>query len=327
MLTSALAPRWAVLAVGIPLCLLLQERKDTNIKRLPYWLLLVLCAMAVPTLWAQDQFSSLDELIHFAILAGAFYLGAQERDLTPAWLGIAAGVNISAVLALWQMLGWADIEQAIPPAGLFMNKNMFAEAGMVSLVALLALGKRYYLLLPGTLVATILPASRAVYGALLITLAVMWSRKRPYLSATAFLLVLVAAVTSFIFMRAESASLRLEYWAAAVSHLSWLGHGANSFSALVPSAWYAHSEPVQLAYEFGVLALPLFVLVIYALGGPHGPERLVLFAVVAVGLLSFPLRMPLTGFAAALAAGHLVAGRFDLRGHKPVRGMAGALYG
>ena len=66
----------------------------------------------------------------------------------------------------------------------------------------------------------------------------------------------------------------------------------------------------------------------YAMRGENGSgnklvrERVVLGTVGALCLFSFPLHMPLTGFAAALAAGHLVGARLLVRR----RELAGAGY-
>jgi len=123
---AAMGPKWAVLAVGVPISLALLEHED-----LPLWSFAWLIAAAVPTWWAVDRLHALDELLHLVILAGAFYLGACARDLRPVWIGLGAGVALSTVIAIAQLLGFDYLAQVAPPAGLFVNRNYLGEAAMV----------------------------------------------------------------------------------------------------------------------------------------------------------------------------------------------------
>lgn len=313
---AGFAPRWSALAVGAPFCLLWAEGRDEHAPdgRQGLLLLLVLVLLSgasASLLWTPDPLTGLNELAHLLILATVFYLGVAAEDLAPAWDGLALGVTGSAALAVAQVLGWEGLPQVAVPGGLFVNKNFLAEAGMVALVAMMASGRWW--LVPGPVVAVALTTSRAVLGALVLTAALAFMRRVPQLSWLLLVLVSLATVLAFA-LPVPSAEQRIDFWVSALSDLRWLGHGLGSFQVAYPLIEFAHSEPVQLTYELGVLGVPVVALLIYALGGAHEVEWYVLASVALVGLLSFPLHLPVTGFAAALAAGHLVGGRLRVRG-------------
>lgn len=301
----AMAPRWAVMGVGAPLLLLLKS------EGMPHPMdglgLFVLALMGMSVLWAPDTLTGIDEFIHFAILGAVFCLGASCDDLRPAWKGLAAGVSVAAVVGIAQAVGFTGIEQKVPFAGLYMNKNIFAEAGMVALVAMLCDGA--WLWAVGPAVAIIIGNSRAVLGALIVTGCVaLWHRSRNAAIALAVLVVVIAILQAG--GGSTSGTVRLDFWQAAASNMAIFGHGLGSFSVDFPFADFAHNEIVQAFYELGVFAALPVGLAVYLLMEPaHETERLVLLCIICVGLLSFPFHMPLTGFAAALAAGNLACAR------------------
>jgi hypothetical protein len=92
-------------------------------------------------------------------------------------------------------------------------------------------------------------------------------------------------------------------WTAAIADLHLFGNGLGSFAADFGRAEYAHNEPLHFVYELGVLALPILALALYLMNRTKYDDALVLVAILAISLFSFPLHMPVTGFAAALAAG------------------------
>ena len=68
-----------------------------------------------------------------------------------------------------------------------------------------------------------------------------------------------------------------------------------------------------MAYELGIFAIFPIALVGHLLReSSYGPEFLVAVAVIGIGLFGFPLHMPVTSFAAALALGGLARARHDL---------------
>jgi hypothetical protein len=311
VIDPAMAPRWAVLAVFAPIVLLLIA------DRIPAPLggagAAVLVMIAATLQWTPAYFDGVDELTHLLILATVFCIGAAAQDLRAAWAGLALGVTVSAALAIAQVAGYTGIEQVVVPAGLFMNKNLLAEAGLVALIPAVMSGA--WLLAIGPAIAVLLGASKAVCLALVIVLIIALWQRSPRVARAGVGLLALTALGWLALGDYSSVTNRLPHWQTALSDPVLLGHGLGAFADVHPLSQYAHSEYLQLVYEFGLLAIAPAALLAYILNGAdHEAERLVVLAILVVGLFAFPLRMPLTGFAFALAAGHLAAGRAGLRG-------------
>lgn len=301
LLGAATTPRWAALAILIPLCLLFvpsyRFREDISA-----WMFACLFAAGASLFWTSDVYRGTDMFIHLIILAGAFCLGAAVKDISPVWTGFAWGIVISSGLAIAQVFGYEGIAQAdgSGPAGLFMNRNAFAEAAAVALIACLV--HRRWLLAGLVTPAILLPLSRAVFGALAVVWAIALWKDRPRVCyAILALVVLLAGIA--LYGNPE----RTDVWLTAGAGLSWFGHGLGSFAPAFPVMEFAHDEPLQYAYELGLLAVPFAALALYAIGsGTAEPERSIVITVMAVGIFAFPLHLPATAFAFSLAAGHLV---------------------
>lgn len=301
------APRWAVLATLIPICLLLGRREAA---RAGWWITIFL-ACALTLAWTPDALDAVDNLVHVAILLAAFHLGATTKSLRPVWGGIEIGICFCAGFVLLQLLGWEGLPQTVKPGGLFMNKNMMAEAAMVAAITALIAGS--FITLAAATFVLAATFSKAAIGATLVACALWLAPKYPRI-ARGMIAAIVLALVAFFAFGWPSAVVRMELWKEMLGNLALFGHGLGSFSVARPDAFFAHSEPLQLVYELGLLALPILAVLIYALGEhEHQTERLVLVAVVATSTLSFPLHLPLTAFAAALAAGHLVGARDRVR--------------
>ncbi len=309
------APRWAAMAIGVPCCLFMLPHRSVS-----PWCFAWLPAAAITVAWAPDRLHALDELVHLAILAASFYLGACALSLGPLWRGVAAGLALNAAVALAQARGWNEIPQVGVPGGLFVNKNLLAEAGLVVAVtasSALAAGVAAFVVF--------VSGSKAVVGAAFVALAAWLMPRRPRI-AWLIVAALAAAAALLFAYGAASAKARLDIWGLAWTYLSLpFGRGLGAFAIDFPAALHVHCEPLQLAYELGVLAIPFFAVLIYALGArPDGtePERVLLVAIAAVALFSFPLHSPLTAFAAAVAAGHLCAARHRVRVRSDAWAMA-----
>lgn len=301
--------RWAILAVGVPLILILLGR---DIAPFP-WLVgaVVLCAAASLS-WTVDAPSGFDETVHLAILAAAFWLGTSLSNATHLWNGLGVGVAVSSAIALAQWsIGWDAIPQAVEPGGLFANKNFLAEAALVALIpALFARTRLGLLIAAAALIAIALGSSKAVYAGLAVAVAFALAPRSPRLAWALIGALSLAALSAFWAFPILSATSRLDMWLPALADLRLVGHGVGAFSANWPGAEYAHSDPVQLLYEFGLLAAIPLIIFWQAMEAWSGePEGYILVAIATVSLVSFPLHLPLTAFAAALAAGRLVGAR------------------
>ena len=309
--SATTAPRWAVLSGAVPLMLW-----SVRVTMTPgHWLGLGFVAWAGAGLaWSVSPWDTVGELWRLAVLAGSFCLGAVSRDLTRCWTMLAAGVSVSAAVAILQEAGVTPIfVMSDPPVGgLFANKNVLAELAAASLVAVLAL--RSWRWVPGPLLATVLPASRGVLVALALTglYALVGRMRWRWIAFIAMVSAIAIGGALLLDLqlpgRVTSLNQRLAIWHNALFDLRWFGWGLGS------SLDYAHNELLHLALELGLGSLLLWVSFGYAIGGPLVTERLVLVTILAEGLFAFPLHMPATAFLAALCAGRLCGARHALRG-------------
>lgn len=284
-----------------------------------YAFLVVVGASAI---WAPNILDALDDYVHLLILAMVFRLGASVDDLSGAWKGLAAGVSVSAVLALFQLGGYTGIEQVVPTAGLFMNKNLLAEAGLVSIAAV---GVSWWAI--GPVVALIVGWSKASLAALaMISALSLWDCGRRVLALSLFLVI--AMLTAWFFSSDyPSAAIRIDFWAEALGELTPMGNGIGSYATHHPEIVHPHSEPILILYELGVFAVLPLAFIVWLFRGGLNAERYILAAVLAVSFFSFPLHIALTGFVFALAAGRLARLRVDVRSPERVGGVAGGAVG
>lgn len=250
-----------------------------------------------------------------AALALVFVYGSTLQDLKPIAMGMILGIAVSGILTWFQKFGLSPVDQVISPAGLFMNKNLLAEAGVVTTI--LAIAYRQWALTALTLSAALLPMSRgAILGLIAAGIAWVWSRNKTAGIILA-LGIITLAVGAFAFgYRLETVDHRMAIWADAAQNLKWFGNGWGSFYVQFPSTAeftnvlfqrpeHAHNDFLELIYDLGLISVPFFLLFGYILIQAEELERLILLSILVMGAFGFPLYAPFTGFAFALVAGHV----------------------
>lgn len=312
IIDAATAPRWAVLAAGIPICFMLQPPAERPLgSTLPIWSYAL--ALAIVTIfWSSDWLGGVHEAIQLAILFSAFCLGATVRRAQPLWVGIECGVAVCAVIVVAQSLGWNGLPQSVTPGGLFMNKNAMAEIALVAAVTSFMAGAWW--LFAAAMIVMALTASKAALGALIVAGAFYLAPRAPRI-AMGIMVVMACALVAAFSGAAPSAAVRLEFWGAILSDLRLFGHGLGSYASDNLFAEFAHSEPLQALYELGIFMLPLLAIILYAAGARYEAptEWIVLVALGVVSAFAFPFHLPATALAAAFAAGHLVGCRDRVR--------------
>lgn len=295
MLSAAFTPRWAVIAVGLPLLTRMDPRDVPEPLR---WVLAALLAVgAVSLAGSPDPKGGALDLIFMVLLCGTFVAGAGLTSLDGVMTGAAAGLAISAILCTFQTV----------PSGLFYSSEVMAEfAALVFVWGALRPN------LPAVMIAAIpiaLSGSRIaiVMAAVALLLA---ARQSPRVTASGLVVLATAAVASLMIFKPESAADRIDLWAATVAALMPLGHGLGWFGATYPSD-FSHSDVAQALAELGAAAALLAAIPIFVITRDRGndAERAVFWAACFEAVVSFPLHMPATGFVAAIAAGHLVSRR------------------
>lgn len=340
----AVTPRWAVLALMLPL-LLCFTRINLTIGHL-YGIAFLLYATA-SSAWTTVPLDALDELAKLLILATAFCLGSETEDIDHVYLWFAAGICVSAAVASAQFAGLQPVEVIhglTGRSGLFGNKNFLGEAAALALVgALPLLGDRpkdpwRWVLYLGCAVALALANCRGAWlGLALAGIVWLWPRHRLAAVAAVVAALIVLRVALGISVNGSSYQ-RLAIWLDAWDGLTLWGRGAGQLYATLPEhgprlisqltrTAHAHSDILEAIYDYGIGAIILLAIFAFALAGPHQPKdersRLVLVAFIGAGLVGFPLHQPATAFLAALVAGHLCGQRRRLCLYELGRGGGG----
>lgn len=322
MLAAAYVPRWAVIALGLPLVGTLDPRAARP------WPLaaaaLTLAVAALSLLHAPDPWGGALECWYLILLFGAFLLGAGIDDLGPLLTGCAAGLALSSALAVGQSFGWSPVPQDAAPAGLFWNREALAE--FAAPLAVWMLATRRWAWFAVALVPLVLCHSRIAVAAAVLGAWFLPGLSRRAAAASLAALILAAAASLFLLGddKIASAMTRLILWGATAMAVTPLGHGLGWFAATHPTDSFAHSDVLQAFAELGApaaLLLAFPALALFDRRGGHA-DRAAFIVLCAEALVSFPLHMPATGFLAGVLAGHLARRRDRVRGDQPLGRMA-----
>lgn len=309
-LSAATAPRWCLLALAAPL--LLWQVPSLSFSGLTFPLTAFLSYALLSLWWTPVPIIGLWPIAHFAIFA-ALIIYAAQADTDGLLIGFAIGIALQAPLVIAQAHGFDLIGQSVPPAGLFYNRNFLAEAAVPVLIWLCYrpnLAAR--MIAVGVAIDACLSFDRAAaVGAAVGLWFVLGRRSRIVLATLAF--AVIAELTLISAWGEQSIAGRLLIWGAIISHMSWFGAGASASTVMLyPLAHAVHSDPLQLLYELGLGAIPLFWVIGNAFQS-DGPERPALACLVAESMFSLPFQLPATIFLAALLIGRLHARRECLR--------------
>ncbi|MGE5151990.1 MAG: hypothetical protein ACM3II_17885, partial [Rhodospirillaceae bacterium] len=131
----------------------------------------------------------------------------------------------------------------------------------------------------------------------------------------------LAALMVFGVDKLGSAFERIVVWIAMADAVVPLGRGLGWVSLALPRQQFAHSDALQALVEVGLPAAPLALIPLAAAyrGKGSRAERAAFLAVCIEVVVSFPLRLPASGFVAALLAGYLAGGRMLVRRGLPRR--------
>lgn len=372
-------PRWCLLAL-VPLLWLAKNHPFTSAHKAGLaWLALGVLSLAWAVSFLDGVQSLIRFILIASVFCVASAM--SERDIKRNIAAFAIGMALNSGLAIWQqvsewqylsgerLVSWCD-QEAIPtgfwlewrtlwgrgdvleflrcannqvtgPAGLFMNRNYLAEAGLLTLVACWSV--RYWILGLLALPAAALPGSRGVYLAMALTaFAWLWRAKRGLAialgiaAAVAFALYFLVIQTS---AREQTSEARLAYYgntAAMIVENPW-GVGPGGFWAAYPPYWdrwvddrfgykldqrprTPHNDALTVLAENGIIGFLLLAFVFLRSWLTSHPLRYVVLAFLALGLANFPLYVVNTAYLCALVAGFLCSNRYFLRNHLMDRG-------
>lgn len=328
LMSPTYTPRWAVMAVLLPLCSKLDPRDlPVSIR----WVLLWILGLGlVATTWASpDPMGGYLEMMFVAMLCLAFIAGSNMDSIDEVMTGLGWGLGVSVFCSFYQLSGASDqgrdglIGQA--PTGLFGNSEVFAEFAALVFVWAIARGRivlTAIAMLPLVMCNERLSLFVALAGALYAY------GPRSKLKMAACVLGLIGAgcalLVIFGFSRLGSVDHRVVIWLATLSAWTQFGHGFGWFQASHPQEEFAHSDALQAIAELGIGGFALLAIPVMGFLSKRGnnAERALLVAVCIEVAFSFPLHMPAQGFVAAIVAGMLVSRRpvvflgSDLVGHE-----------
>ena len=134
------APHWAVLALGLPLVSKLDPRPLLG---WPGVLLIAGVAWAALGLaWTPDPLGGALDLWHTVLLSLVVVAAAGIENPRRVMTALAYGIAVSVGVAVFQLAGYHPIATVNRPAGLFFNRDLFAEAAAPVFIWA-ALGKRW----------------------------------------------------------------------------------------------------------------------------------------------------------------------------------------
>ncbi len=300
------SPRWALLAVAIPL-LLIFIKSDKNYN----WTVLI---ASLSLLWTSNLFDGLEALIHLVILIQVFALGSRLETLKPVFEGLSWGIVVTDFTIIFDFY----------PSGLFVNPNVLGDTALLILVG--AVYYRLWVYIPALLFAVIVANSRGVWlSGAVIALVWAWNRYRNYywgyvlLIAVCANLCMIALLAFFVSYRTGTIVERLDLWHDTLSGLTLFGHGLgsyftsysfySSFDTLKIKPIYAHNDYLQIIFETGVVGLVLWCYFIFSI------RNYIFWTFLLLCCFSFPFYLPTTAFIAAIVAGHFIGngvGLWDL---------------
>jgi hypothetical protein len=309
---AAISTGWAVMSTGLPIVTWRGAKEPlskSSFGFLVLWISFFLYAV-LSLLWTDNPITGVSELWQVALMGFAFYAGSQLTDLRTVTIGLAIGFGISSLLTIAQALGLTWITEFVPcrPSGLTFNPIILGEG--CALTILLCLQYRLFalsaLLAPGLL----LSQSRGAFLALAIGLVLTYCRPRQGLFT--FAPIWVTCSFSDAVTHGDADNFRWMIWRVLWHFLDLWGHGAGSLDAVLirfhdhlyqPS--YAHNEFLDLAYQFGIGAIPAFALLLAPLTQSSRREWPTYAAFTICLLFSFPLHSPPLAFLGLVVAGNL----------------------
>ena len=288
---------WAILSALLPLALWRKGEVTFLHWALAGFLLYALTSI-LWTPWWQDGVWAVWQ---FALFGLAFWLGSTLSSTRSILLGAAIGLWISSAAAIAQVLGDTTLLFIRAGAGLFYSPILSGETAALVILGLVAYEEWWYIL--GVAPLLILSQSRGAWLALGFGLIAHYGRSWWLLAGTVF-----GSLAAVLVVGSPHDTLRIGIWTSALDLLRPFGWGAGSFLALLlPGIHpeYAHNDFLQLAFEYGLGAAPLLLLLALCAIRRTSREWPIYMAFLFMACFSFPFYMPTTLFLGALCAGRL----------------------
>lgn len=223
--------------------------------------------------------------------------------------------NLPAIYMLLGLIGLISVAFAIAqesgvspwptlmdlPTGLFYSP--IVQGGFLGLVIVALARIEWWEPMPILAVGIYLSENRGGWVIAGVGLLATWVRQ-----PLVILAVILVGAFLFTFNPTLSDLERLNIWQAGWVNLTWFGHGWGSYS----DVWivkhnlgyqpiHAHNDYLELAFEFGLYAVPIFCVLAYALAQTQSPEWPLLVAYCTFATFAMPSYIPATAGIGALA--------------------------
>jgi hypothetical protein len=242
----------------------------------------------------------------------SFWLGTTTESLTDLWKGLAIGLSVSSLIAIFQALGYKPVFAYEGNPGLFFNSTTLGTYTTLVIIALISHKLWYYipLVLPGF----ILSYSR---GAWLVVFIALIAK---YLHWSVAIISLIVAAIFMIYWQSPSDEVRLQIWQIAYRSLTWFGFGAGTFVDIIYQYQgtlhhpeFVHNDYLQFVFEYGVGSIAILTIIAAALFQTQTKDWPVFVAFATFGLFYFPFHCAISAFIGCVVAGHITRDKYLLR--------------
>lgn len=218
------------------------------------------------------------------------------------WLGFASLLSLNT---LFMILAWLAPNNPWfwPTIGLGGNPNYVGCALTVCLAASIVYNFRWFI--PIAVIGLILSESRnAIIISSLLGIVLLWRY-----SKLGVVLIALLATVLVLWQKIDGAAAvgnRLGIWQDAVNHMTFFGHGFASFAneyanwplrraEALTLAPHAYNDFLEMVFDLGVGAALFWLAVIAAFERAQAPELIIGLVYVGLGLVFFPLWVPIVG--------------------------------
>lgn len=307
---ASIPTSWFVLIITMPILMIFCEFKLNLVNLLG---IIFIGFNVLSLLWAPSLNISFFFLLQLVTLSCVFCFGLNLLDIRPIFKGLALGLGVSSLVAIFQYYGFKPVFTiGNDIAGLFVNPNIYSEVSAVMLVGLIVL-KLWYCI-PVTLPGLILIHSRTALMGLAAGLFCYFYSKNKLLALASVLIVGMLGVIFFInSFSIMSIQERFDIWQDTLRGVTFFGNGVGSYEILYPlnaihvdtsvaRPKFAHNDLLQVIFENGIFALPLIAIIVLI---PFNP---ILITLGIMSLLTYSLRVPMEIFIACIVAGYITRG-------------------
>jgi hypothetical protein len=293
--------QWAVLSCLLPLSLWRTGRMSVF-----HWLGVAFLTYAFArAFWPLVPYDTVFALWVITLWALSFWFGSTLGSLSSLFRGLALGLTVSTAVAIGQAFGLHPV-LTMPEnlAGLLFNQTVQASMIALTIIGLVCYG--HWLYIPALLPGLYLAHSR---GGWLVLVVGLLARYANLWVIAALASALAIYYTTFLDL---SDNYRLQTWAITAKNITLWGYGPGSFNALL--FWvkgiqirpeFAHNDYLQLAFEYGVGAIPLLAIFALSLTQRHVREYPVFIGFLALATFYFPLHHIFVAFVGAMCAGRI----------------------